>query len=112
VVISTAAVIWIRRAQARSSAEHLHAGAAVREKSRQEAASTSAESDAAELAEQCGAYTSGMNRVGRDRFIECVLATMGTGFRFCPWDVSATPCTNLGRRERDRDDGDPDLETE
>jgi hypothetical protein len=71
-----------------------------------------AASNAAEFAKQCGRYMRGMNRVGRDRFIECVVANMSAGMRYCLWDVSATPCSGWVRDRQDRDDGDPELVTE
>ncbi len=47
---------------------------------------------AAAIAEGCEAYTGGMNRVGRDRFLECIRARMFMGFRSCLWDATVAPC--------------------
>jgi len=45
-----------------------------------------------EMVRQCQAYTSGMNTHGRDRFIACVLANVGMGYRVCLWDPAVAPC--------------------
>jgi hypothetical protein len=45
-----------------------------------------------EMVRQCQSYTSGMNKLGRDRFIACVLTNPGMGFRVCLWDASVAPC--------------------
>jgi hypothetical protein len=58
---------------------------------RKKAKESSDSSYAAVVAEECGTYTRGMNRVGRDRFIECILSTMSS-FRFCLWDATVAPC--------------------
>jgi hypothetical protein len=54
---------------------------------------------AAVIAEGCAAYTSGMNRVGRDMFVDCLLGTMGMGFRVCLWDSTVAPCGHGHARE-------------
>lgn len=53
--------------------------------------SSFARSYADTVADGCEKYTRSMNRVGRDRFIACVLAT-GMGFRVCLWNASVAPC--------------------
>lgn len=55
---------------------------------------------ASEMVRQCQAYTSAMNKPGRDRFVTCALATVGMGYRICLWDPFVAPCGHDENHER------------
>ena len=48
-----------------------------------------------EMTEMCEQYASGMNAVGRKRFVDCLTDNYGM-ISFCLWDPTVTPCTERG----------------